>query len=89
MNPDVIQTYQDNPEKGYEERKIYWQEFEEDDPRYDLTRRLSELFATHWLSSEIKDHIFNLLTWEINRSAEQLSPSDMNAANLREKPHQF
>ncbi|MDJ0582947.1 pentapeptide repeat-containing protein [Crocosphaera sp.] len=77
-NLDVIQTYQDNPEKGYEERKIYWQEFEEDDPRYDLTRRLSELFATHWLSSEIKDHIFNLLTWEINRSAEKLSPSNLS-----------
>ncbi|MGK7886239.1 MAG: pentapeptide repeat-containing protein [Crocosphaera sp.] len=77
-NPDVIQKYKDNPEKGYEERKIYWQEFEEDDPRYDLTRRLSEMFATHWLSSEIKDHIFNLLTWEINRSAEKLSPSDLS-----------
>ncbi|MDJ0658499.1 MAG: pentapeptide repeat-containing protein [Crocosphaera sp.] len=75
---DVVQKYRENPENGYPERKIYWQEFEEDDPRYDLTRRLSKLFATHWLSSEIKDHIFNLLTWEINRSAQQLSPSPLS-----------
>ncbi|MDJ0597799.1 MAG: NACHT domain-containing protein [Crocosphaera sp.] len=75
---DVVQTYQENPEKGHEERKIYWQEFEEDDPRYDLTRRLSELFATHWLSSEIKNHLFHLLTWEMERSAQKLSPSPLS-----------
>ena len=86
---DVVQTYQENPEKGYPERKIYWQEFEEDDPRYDLTRRLSELFATHWLSSEIKNHIFHLLTWEMERSAQQLSPSPLSTHPISIKQWEY
>ncbi|MDJ0729715.1 MAG: pentapeptide repeat-containing protein [Crocosphaera sp.] len=88
-NPDVIQTYEDNPEKGFPERKIYWKEFEKDDPRYDLTHRLSELFATHWLSPEIKNHLFNLLTWEMERSAQELSPSPLSTRPISIKQWEY
>ena len=73
---NVAQAYQKNTETGYKERKANrkWKEFEENDPRYELTHRLSKFFATRWLSPEIKDHLLNLLTWEIKRSYQMEKP---------------
>lgn len=39
-----------------------------DDPRYDFSRRLSELLAPQWLKPEVIGHLEELLRWEIQRS---------------------
>lgn len=67
-NPQVAAAYRPNPQLGYPEREIYWQDFQQKDPRYQLTRDLAELFGTRWITPEIKNHIKHLLTWEIARS---------------------
>ncbi|MGK7954349.1 MAG: pentapeptide repeat-containing protein [Crocosphaera sp.] len=66
----VIKQYEQDPEKGFPEREKLWQNFDSSDPRYDLTRNLSKCFATAWLSPEIRTHLLNILTWEINRASE-------------------
>ncbi|EAZ92503.1 pentapeptide repeat-containing protein [Crocosphaera chwakensis] len=68
----VIEQYQnqEDSKNGFPEREKFWQNFETSDPRYDLTRDLSKCFATAWLSPEIRTHLLNILTWEINRASD-------------------
>ena len=65
---EVQEEYNQNPQSGFAERKTYWQDFKPEDPRYQLTRNLSELFGVRWITPEIKNHLQRLLTWEIQRS---------------------
>ena len=67
----VKQAYSQNPQQGFAERNVYWQEFSEKNPRYQLTHRLAELFGVRWITPEIKNHLQQLLTWEIKRSYAQ------------------
>ena len=67
-NSQVAEAYQENPQKGFPERKTYWQDFKPKSARYQLTHRLAKLFGTHWITPEVKNHIQHLLTWEIARS---------------------
>ncbi|WP_366146325.1 pentapeptide repeat-containing protein [Crocosphaera sp.] len=69
-NKKVIQQYEKDPEKGFPEREKFWQNFNTSDPRYHLTRDLSKCFATAWLSPEIRNHLLNILAWEIERASE-------------------
>jgi len=64
----VQEAYNQNPQSGFAERKISWQDFKPEDPRYQLTRNLAELFGVTWITPEIKNHLQQLLTWEIQRS---------------------
>ncbi|MDJ0676519.1 MAG: pentapeptide repeat-containing protein [Calothrix sp. MO_167.B42] len=64
----VQEVYSQNPQSGFAERNTYWQDFKPEDPRYKLTRDLSELFGVRWITPEIKNHLQQLLTWEIQRS---------------------
>jgi uncharacterized protein YjbI with pentapeptide repeats len=49
-------------------RAPYWKEFGEEDPRYDFSRRLAQLFA-QWLSPEVAFHLDHLIEWELTRAA--------------------
>ncbi|MEL4894455.1 pentapeptide repeat-containing protein, partial [Crocosphaera sp. Alani8] len=84
-NPTVAKVYEHNPQKGYQERELYWQDFKKDDPRWKLTRYLSKQFATHWVSPEIKSHLLSLLTWEMERSAKQES-NQQSVSSLSTEP---
>jgi len=52
------------PEKPEE---FYWRDFEENDPRFRLSRKLSEALSAQWLTSEVRRHLHELLLWEIRR----------------------
>ena len=62
-----------NSKRPLEERAEYWRDFERNDPRYNLSRRLSELLAPQWLKPEVAAHLENLIVWEIDRAEEQPS----------------
>ena len=64
----VGETCERDSEKGLRERKVYWKDFDKDDPRYDFSHRLSKVLATQWLTPEVKNHLEQLLEWEIQRS---------------------
>jgi uncharacterized protein YjbI with pentapeptide repeats/GTPase SAR1 family protein len=51
-------------------RKPYWKDFEDqpDDNRFKLSRDLSELLSPQWLTLEVKNHLREILIWEINRT---------------------
>ncbi|MGK7898642.1 MAG: pentapeptide repeat-containing protein [Xenococcus sp. (in: cyanobacteria)] len=70
-DPQVAKAYQENPQQGYPERIVYWQDFKLESPQYKLTHCLAELLGTRWLTPEVKNHIKYLLTWEIARSHKQ------------------
>ena len=49
------------------ERQPYWKDFEKSDPRWQLSRDLSQLLCPYPLTREIRDHLERLLEWEIKR----------------------
>ncbi len=79
-DPQVAEIYSKNPQKGYPEREIYWQDFKKESPRYKLTHRLAELFAIRWITPEVKNHIKHLLTWEIQRSYKQTGLLELSSS---------
>ena len=46
----------------------YWKEFNEDDGRFVLSRRLSELLAPQWLTVEVASHVERLLSAHLSRA---------------------
>lgn len=53
-------------------RDTYWEDFSENRPtdfRFELSRTLSKLFTPQWLTNEVRGHIHQLITWEIERTA--------------------
>jgi hypothetical protein len=50
------------------EREPYWKDFDEADPRYDLSRNIASSVSAQWLRPEIVRHLSDLLAWEIHRS---------------------
>ncbi len=75
--------------KTYPEREVLWKDFDESDARYELTHNLSEQLAPCWLSAEVKTHILNILTWEIERSSQQLNSQTANSQPSMTKPISF
>jgi hypothetical protein len=56
------------------QRKPYWRDFEESDPRRQFGRDLSQMLCPYPLTAEIRTHVANQLKWEIGRS--EGTPSD-------------
>jgi GTPase SAR1 family protein len=57
-------------------RENYWEDFAEHNPndnRFKLSRNLSELLSPQWLTPEVKNHLREILIWEIARS---IKPDD-------------
>jgi hypothetical protein len=59
-----------------------WRDFsrEEDRNRYDFSRNLSELLAPQWITWNVRNHLLELIQWEIERSfadAETAPPSQL------------
>ncbi len=77
----VQEAYSQNSQSGFAERNIYWQDFRPEDPRYQLTRDLSELFGVRWITPEIKNHLQQLLNWEIQRSQGQTGLFEFPSSN--------
>jgi uncharacterized protein YjbI with pentapeptide repeats len=50
------------------EREPYWKDFQESDPRRQLSHDLGRFFCPYPLSVEISNHVASLLEWEIERS---------------------
>ena len=64
------------------ERAVYWEDFEDEDslphestrdPRYDFIHRLATAFSTRWPSPEVKEHLRELITWEVGRAGKKRS----------------
>jgi hypothetical protein len=53
----------------------YWKDFSPDDPRHYLVRQLCELIAPQWLTKEVRQHLIELLDWEVGRSATDAAPT--------------
>jgi uncharacterized protein YjbI with pentapeptide repeats len=52
----------------------YWKEFDGDDPRFALSRRLCDLLAPQWLTSEVSVHVRRLISWEVTREDGETPP---------------
>ena len=68
----ILKRYGTKATEELKEREPYWQEFDEDDPRYELTRELAQVLGVRWLSQEVKGHLRRLLQWEIRRTVEKV-----------------
>ena len=68
---------EDLPEKPED---LYWQDFQEHDPRYWLTRKLGEVLSPQWLSREMTTHLSNLLAWEVPRVKTESDPITIGGA---------
>ena len=67
MLKDFARQVKAAPE-GLPERAVYWRDFDASDPRHALVRGLARVWATTWLTSETRDYLTELLTWEIARA---------------------
>ncbi len=64
---ETLKNYAGTVASPLPERNLYWKDFDQSDPRFTLTRNLSELLAAQWLSREVVAHLEQLLGWEIGR----------------------
>jgi hypothetical protein len=46
----------------------YWREFDANDPRHWLTRKLGEILSGQWLSTAVMRHLISLVGWDVGRS---------------------
>lgn len=53
------------------ETKNYWREFEKNDPRFWLSRRLTSALGPKWITGEVGLHITRLIEWEVMRAHER------------------
>jgi hypothetical protein len=53
---------------------LYWQDFQENDPRYWFTRKLGKVLSLQWLSREMTTHLSTLLEWEVQRTKTGSAP---------------
>jgi uncharacterized protein YjbI with pentapeptide repeats len=65
---EALKDYGREAKDDYSERANYWEDFDEKDERYNLSRRISKLFASSYLTPEVYIYLENLLRWEIKRS---------------------
>jgi hypothetical protein len=74
---EILKRYAvDHPELQQERtRDLYWKDFEELDPRYQLTTDLMEALTAQWITPEVDRHIDALIDWEIARAAGNEEPS--------------
>ena len=49
----------------------YFEDFRENQPQYGLSRSLGKLLTPHWMSREVKSHIFWLISQRISSDGEQ------------------
>lgn len=66
---EALKDYGREAKENLPEREKYWEDFQENDLRYNFSRRLAKLFAPQELKAEVYFYLENLLSWEINRSA--------------------
>jgi uncharacterized protein YjbI with pentapeptide repeats len=60
-------------------RELYWQEFDEADPRFGLSRAIASLTGPRWLAPEVTAHVLALLDWELTRTDGIPRPGPMQA----------
>lgn len=57
-----------------------------DDPRYDFSRKLSELLAPQWLKNEVVNHLEEMLRWEIQRAKKHVVPPSGGISGIESVP---
>lgn len=75
---ETLKTFGRLQEKHFAPRDTYWEDFlenKESDKRFKLSRAISELLAPQWLTPEVKNHLKQLLAWEIERA---ITPAKQN-----------
>lgn len=65
---EALKTYGRKVRGNLAERVPYWKDFEPEDPRFDLSRRLGRLLAPQWISREVAAYLHALIEWELGRS---------------------
>jgi Pentapeptide repeats (8 copies) len=75
---DIVETlkqYGRNQLKTPYPRENFWEDFNQSstDHRFTLSRDLSKLLSPQWLTPEVKNHLREILIWEITRS---IKPDD-------------
>ncbi len=65
---ETLKAYGRSAPANLSERQEYWKDFAPRDPRYDLSRKLGNLFGPGWITPEVASHLRELITWEISRS---------------------
>lgn len=74
---EVLKDYGRNVKNNLPERENFWEDFPERDSRHDLSRRLSKLFASQQLRTEVYFYLQNLLEWEIKRALDKTAVKDV------------
>jgi hypothetical protein len=57
-------------------RPHYWRDFGYDDPRQEWSRGLAAMLAPQWSTEPVRNHILNLVEWEIGRSTAVSHPEE-------------
>jgi GTPase SAR1 family protein len=68
---ETLKQYGREQKETPPQRENYWEDFAEHNPndnRFKLSRNLSELLSPQWLTPEVKNHLREILIWEITRS---------------------
>ena len=68
---EVLKDYGNRAQPDLAERAIYWRDFTIEDARWLMSRKFGEVFCAQWLSKEIRDHLRELLHWEVDRAVNQ------------------
>ena len=80
---EILKDYGREVKPDLPERSPLWQDFSKRDRRFQFIRSLAKALAPNWRSEEIKQHLLNLLRWEITRarqSEEKLWPGTRTEA---------
>jgi hypothetical protein len=84
----LIETLKDfgrNQKRTPAPRETYWEDFLDrpNDYRYGFSRKISERLAPQWLTTEVRNHVNQLITWEIERS---VKPDDKKRPGTATEP---
>lgn len=83
---EALKEFGRKQEQSTAPRETYWEDFSENRPRdfrFEFSRRLSELLAPQWLTSEVRGHLQHLLAWEIERT---IKPDDERRPGVPTEP---
>lgn len=72
-----LKDYGRNAKPHYTERENEWEDFSENDERYEFSRNLARLLSPKWLKNEVVDFLRNLIDWEIERAKDAKKDIDV------------
>ena len=69
---EVLKDFGRKQKQPFGPRENYWEDFSENkanDFRFEFSRRMSERLAPQWLTAEVRNHVHQLIAWEVERAA--------------------